>query len=489
MNDNDREFPVICTPSLLWWVFALGSAIYGCLPILMPDKGVGHKDDWILWLICGGFWLTSLCCIVYQLVTRIVADENGISWRTIRGANRADWSEVGDYYDEEVAGGNGRTVKSTVIARESKVRFDKNWRNASNLKTAIAFRAASAKAHEWGFLGARDEEEWPQVFGYSQRNGKAALAAAIVLDAGLIVLAYTMVHAMYVKSIETYHHIEPTTIASSVFMLLLVALYAIFVNGACLPRYRQLSKRKNQTITVDRETLTFSDGATVLTVHWNEVTDYYWTCAQKQFLKANNLGRIETLHGPVSFYHEINYRSRLAKIVEKYAVNAKQREWRIVQSYDSLETPSSVADQALGVRRFGYRNRTVRALVGLPTICTVAPMIAVACQYVLGTPVLIVTLGLSCAVLPITVYGWAVFFRSAIVIDDDAITKISPLGELRIRWDDVQEVKIKPLGERSGGYVKSDRAKISITGYETNVGDLVAEIERRAVNATIKRSE
>jgi len=110
-------------------------------------------------------------------------------------------------------------------------------------------------------------------------------------------------------------------------------------------------------------------------------------------------------------------------------------------------------------------------------------------QRLLGQPVPRVVLDGAIVVLVITGYIWAVFYRSAIIIDDDAITHIFPMGRRRIPWDEVTRINIRPLEAPLGISVQSERGRIAITGFETNVQDLGNEIERRSVNATIKRSE
>jgi hypothetical protein len=73
------------------------------------------------------------------------------------------------------------------------------------------------------------------------------------------------------------------------------------------------------------------------------------------------------------------------------------------------------------------------------------------------------------------------------VLDDNEITKITPFGKTRVVWNDVTEVKVN-LGELIGGsFVKSERRTLPISSLLNNVADLIAEIQKHAVNATIRK--
>jgi len=484
-TDDDIKYPVVSAPSRVEWLLVI---ILG-VPTIALITIMGHETDpRRVWALVGLGGMVLVFCIpfvVRQLVYRIVADANGISWCTIGGANRANWSEVSNYYNEEGRVGERIIIRAVIVARETKVRFHSDWRNSSKLRAAVALSATNAVAHSWGFLGARDEDEWPQVFGYSEPNLKDKLRHLMLANTAIVIVFLLTAHEVYAKSMARDHEITLFTILAFAILIFLLGMMAVLLNAMLLPAYREFVRRKGQTITVDRETITFTDGASLMTARWAEVSDYYWTASSGKSLKRNDLGRIETPGGPICFHDEIDNRLGLAKIVERYAINTRQHEWRVKECYDSLEAAEPPSDQECSSRRYSYRNRSVRSLAALATFVPATPLF----QHMFGILVARGVIEGALVLTTLTGYFWAVFLRSAIVIDDEAITKMSPFGQLSIRWDDVSEVKISSMECRLGTYVKSDRAKIAITGFESNVDDLLTEIERRAVNATIKRSE
>jgi len=477
-SDDDIKYPIVSTPNR-----SLGGLAVLCIVFGLLNQHLQHETgDWSH--IAAGYavcFIPAILIIPVLLLYRIVADETGISWRTFNGLSHANWSEVSDYYDDQV----GSMSNAVVVARETKIRFGNDWRNASDLKTAITHHASNAKAKEWGFLWARDDDRGPEVFGYSEKKRYIWLWTLILGNAIILIYTAPNLYILFVKNVAVFHHIAPIMIAMFAVTNLVFAMPFVLFNGLVLPSYIGFAGRMKQMITVDDETITFFDGESTVIARWDEVSDYYFTSSPGQTIKRSDLGWIETANGPFCFQIGIDNYTRLVWIVRKYAMNAKQQVWRLEKSYTSLEPSQPLADQERGSKRYSYRNRMVRSLAAFVTIFPAMPLL----QRLLGQPVPRVVLDGAIVVLVITGYIWAVFYRSAIIIDDDAITHIFPMGRRRIPWDEVTRINIRPLEAPLGISVQSERGRIAITGFETNVQDLGNEIERRSVNATIKRSE
>lgn len=490
MEDKDVIAPVVCTPDptgrVLVTLCGIVSLVFVAIAIHTPPRSAG---DWVAFGSLLTFFLVlGVGVTIHERVCRIVADEDGLSWRGVRGERRAAWSEVSDYYDHQFGSSNGRYFEAVVIVGGARLRFDKSWRNSGGIKAAIVLNAKDAKADRWELLGARTNVDRPQVFGYSGITGNGRLLMIIVANLIALNELYDTPYHAYVKSIARFHHVEPYTIAMLAMHVSLWVMMLVTLNAMLLSGYTEFLKRKKETITFDRETLTFSDGVSALTARWDEVTDYYWTSSPSDMIKMPIIGRIETPGGPICFLRDMDKGTRLARIVELYASKARQHEWRIEDSWQSLEPAAPATDHQRGIKRFGYRNRFVRFFAVMATLLIAAPILIYLLHHIVSLPSGKFGAGIAVVPFVLACYLWSVFNRSAVVVDDDSIIKISPLGQRRIGWDNVRYVCLYGAQSPIRGLVKSDHCTIIITESVTNVADLLIEIERRSLNATIEKS-
>jgi hypothetical protein len=474
---------VVSTPSRIEWAGVVFLCVYALLPVWLLLRSPRTSDAWVFFgVITPLFLIGALYLAFRQLTYRIVATEDGISWRLWQSSGQAMWADVRDYYNE-ASNRRSSGYNSKIVAGRTSIGFNIRWTHSAELKAAVERHATAAKAKAWGCLGARDEDGWPQTFGYSLRKAKRSLntlvsCVVLVIGGDGWLATFCMVA----------RHKDGFSIAMFGFTALVLTLYGALISTSPWLTYKELRRRKSESIIVDRETLTFTSGEDVTAASWSDVIDYYWTTSVGGILKISNQARVETRSGPICFFFEIDDCPRLTKIVETYATNAAHHKWRTVSACESLEPRQSPWNGDSGGKRYSYRSRTVRILLAIPAVYVIAPFVVAASQYCLGLPVATTRLcwigGPSLLLLG---YGLAVFYRSAIVLDDNEITKITPFGKTRVVWNDVTEVKVN-LGELIGGsFVKSERRTLPISSLLNNVADLIAEIQKHAVNATIRK--
>jgi len=119
---------------------------------------------------------------------------------------------------------------------------------------------------------------------------------------------------------------------------------------------------------------------------WADVLDYYYTSIKVSGITRTDLARIESRNSVIELTIGIGNRLRLERIVERFAVNARRRGWRVDKSADSLDSQKSPSSREHS-NHYSYRNRTVRSLVVLLTFCTSLPVLLAACDFCLRLPV------------------------------------------------------------------------------------------------------
>jgi hypothetical protein len=427
--NDDLKSPVIAKPgneelaAAIFFLLFCGAAI----TIIIKFCQSTDVSSWLaIAILILPLILLGLYLILHYATYRIMVDNVGLSWRTWRGAGWANWEDVSDYYDEE-SEGKKRILRSTVIADGRKIKFDQIWRKSAELKSAISLRAQKARAKEWGYFGARDEDDYPQVFVYSQRKIRNNRLLLFVFS--ILFFAYwcDITGSKFLRMLKELPHIPWWDCGALITMLFLLDILIVYPNALILARYNELKRRRNERITVDREKITYEDSGIVTKAQWGDVSKFYWTSDSKQTLKINDIAWIDTKNGPICFYFEIENYRRLAKIVEKYAVNASARKWLLMDRYDSLDPKEEI--QKEDVKRYLFRNRNFRALSFLPTIYTIAPLIAIGSRLYFGEPIDSVIIGITFVAFLFCCYCWVVFYKSSIVIDHDKISKISIFGE------------------------------------------------------------
>jgi hypothetical protein len=172
----------------------------------------------------------------------------------------------------------------------------------------------------------------------------------------------------------------------------------------------------------------------------------------------------------------------LDEIIKALATQSKSRSW-LPRGYHSLDGKIETGEDGLG--RYSYRSRDVRCLILVPIVFAVVLFISMMQLIFLDQrPIEAYIWGLFFVCLLAAVYLIAIFRKSAIEINNDAIRQISLFGERRIFWEDIKYVRIN-----EGGYltvlVKSDHLTIPISGFINDVNLLAKEIQNRSINAKV----
>ncbi len=476
---------VSCRPSSEWWaVIAMAvffTVIAGLALILPSNPPPLHPVLQAIFFgmvsvasLLAAAWLTW-----WTLNARILADTRGLRWRGLFGWKSARWEEVQDYYDRLPSQSHGQRHSRAIIKTSNgTISFSSQWTHVEPFREQVERRVTQARAQEWGVWGSRPCDPWPQVFDYGTWSNRWM---APILSVMLVAfLAYTLAKPV-LRTVSQFG------VPGWGVTLAMLGVFVVFIlsKGALLlliiGRYREAGHRRSERITVDTRGILFDDGARRVEAAWTEVTGYGIVSGPGALLSRNV---VETRQGELDFLASIKQATLLQAIIQRYAVDAADKEWRLRVDPEALGGEAarwSGGRVGVGARVYHYQPRMYRALLWLPFgLCMALGFEAwTAWQGVLPGTQAVGLGGAAAACGLIFLGGWYAYRVCRVETDEGGLTWITPLARRRLVWGQVEDYWL--TGEHNSGVVqgRSERLRFSrgIVGYE----ELKEEIARRAV--------
>ena len=376
----DPADTVTCRPSGEWWQLVGSAGFFGVMAgtgALLPANPPPLHPV----LEAVFFGTVSVACLLaaawlmwWTLTARILADASGLRWRGRFGWKSARWEEVRDFYDDLPVRAGRDSGQATIKAPSGTVSFSRQWTNVGPLRALVARRAANAATGEWGLLGTRSCDRWPRVFRYDtwQNIWAPRILLKLVLTGFGYAFAKPIQQAVGLAGLVGW----PMKLALFAPYLLIFFLYAgplLFV----FAQYRAAGRRRAERIRVDMEGIVFEDGARRFEAAWADVTGYQ-IAGGAGALSARYV--VETRQGEFDFLAALSGATLLKAIIQRYAENAADREWRARVDPEALGGEAarwSGGEVGSGARVYHYRTRAHRAMLGLPLGLCVA--IALVC--------------------------------------------------------------------------------------------------------------
>lgn len=422
------------------------------------------------YFFCGGYFALRLC-------DEIIADENGLRWRSLRNRQSITWPQIRDYYQPEFHRRNAE-----IETESGNFKFDlAMMTNAATLRAAIEKHATNARTSQWEVLGLRPELDWPRTFEYKpekhRRSSIVSVIFAVLWVAGFVCAAWSVRDGF--ADIWKYSGPAFSFLGLLIFGLT-ISIGPMFA-WIVIATQRETMMRRAQNIRVSTSGLLYQNGAEHIEDAWNEVLDYYrdpmafWSAADDRFVVITPRGEWD--------FTLIEDRFLLQEIIKRNATNAKYSHWREYH-------PDREALAAQGERVFTYRTRELR-----PFAIGVVPMIMT--LIVLGfflptdetsrqTPAdrssfLIIMLPYA---LIAAIFCWT-YLVGEIRIVDRGIRQRGILGKKFLTWNE-----IKQLHRRwSGAYeIVGEKTHIRFRPSIADTKILRDEITRRAINAEVMPS-
>ena len=259
------------------------------------------------------------------VMDRVVADDVGLSWHVSWRRYYARWEDVTAYYDQrkpQTSRGSrfptAETWQRVVKTKAGTLIFNEDrWPNDRQMRDWIREHATSATFRCWGEMRTAPED-WPLLFHYDTAMNRNSLRW--LHQWHLIGIAAFVAYFFWVW--QTTHAWLPWT-----WLLTPTGLFFVLKQGALLALYpssRRTEPYLKRKIRADAAGLTFIDGDTREQIAWGDIEDFYvegMRCVvvspngEQDFLEA-------TLTGDIN----------LRKVIARYAVNAKQTQWRKVKT-------------------------------------------------------------------------------------------------------------------------------------------------------------
>ena len=409
----------------------------------------------------------SLWLAAWLVRARIVADEHGLRWRGVGRERTAAWADVSDFYERRLP---SRKAQCVIETSADKVTFGAGaWNDSPALRALVEQNAAYARARTWQTLGLRPELDWPRTFGYDTRANRLAPAQ---FTGALLLLAGLWAWLFVPKLIRTYGTAEWSWNVAGAALFGLVLLSKGVLVGAARRAARNTRQRFGERITVDKQGVTFTDGARTVAAAWDDITAY--RVVRKGFA---SLCVVETKRGAWDFAPTISESAILCQAIEQHATAAPQTGWRVPDE-ENLARRWSSGCEGVGERVFHYRTRTNRAMLCLPTVVLIVAALltgaGLASWGIWGWAFWLLY------ALP-TAWGWARYFGASVRVGE-CLTQYTAFGPRRLAWSDIDDFYLSGDETRFGNVVGAN-TRIRFWMGIADCEELKEEIARRAVHS------
>ena len=452
----------------------LAGVAVGALALLVFMAVLEVPHDAEGWSVLAIMFVLAGAMPVYWLVARgrgrIELDASGARWRTAFGRwHSTRWDETESCDARLPASKEFWTF--AIYTRQGAFSWTQAFENAADL-APFAARFCS--------LIPADPDDWPRHFDY--RNGEIIVAALGVpfLGAGLIWELKWALAGNLSRQLALYVPLYgwPLTLAGFGFfgfLLVGVPLLLLVVLGAMARGYWL---HRGEVFVADARGLRWNKpGEPEFFAGWDDLQTLHteargWPIALPFY-------RLQTARGDVSWNNSLNGNAFFIRTLAERAPQLKHSTSpRLCE--DLSRAPNGEET------RFDFKKRDLRALLWLGAVASVLGVLnAIFGPFQLNpdNPPMPPWVGwlLALATLAMTSYGWWLFWRGAIVLDQRGIRWELPLRRRFVAWDEIDELRIeKELFLICGG------RKVPLVGAPlrpAHVERLWEQVEARAVNA------
>ena len=481
MNDK-KMFGLRGDAWALAWIFGgLALATTGLGLFLRPKK----LDEQLVLITMILFFAIPFAVSVWWVVkTKVVVDDNGLTYCDWREKVQLRWGDIGDYYFK-------KRDKFSVAHFEAQGRvFVLNHMLAQNdvLQQTIREKATASRAKTWELHGTRTFDEWPRVFRYKDGNGFLLVLAAIGITTLLLALQLSKAATNGGFS-SIWQNIALLMNGFSIPLRIAFILTLLFSCGAMpflivATRWPQIKAGRaylQQMVSADLRGLTFQSPQEHTPIAWDRVLDYYLDPVAGTLQNADRCV-VVTERGEWTFLSTIVEGYTLREIIKTYATNAKPKDWAYKPGYDrdNLKTPGQFQAKA-GTKVFHFRTRTARAILLLFTIVIAFVPVSVLFGGKFKTNADF--FGLAVFLFPIAVgvvTGWLGYFKTHFVLDERGIATRGWRKSRFIAWTEIESYQAG-----SDGYfleIRTAQKTIRFLRMFSDMSDFKHEVQNRAIN-------
>ena len=254
---------------------------------------------------------------LWLLTYEVTADDERLKWRKLHRWRSVGWVEVTDYYDKKLPKVQQRTVIETSAGS---VWLSKDWTNHEVLRVLVQQKARRARAKEWGLIGTRPEDDWPQVFFY---DAKEVRKTSLFFGTALVVLIALSLYQIGPKAIRILSNSPRSPgreweLAALTVMVIMMFCYPAMFLPLWLPVMLETRRHRGERITASLEGIIFEDDKRRIAASWNDVTDYF-AAPLESWIKADYRFVVVTRHATFEFIRTLKEAGRLRQIIDRYA--------------------------------------------------------------------------------------------------------------------------------------------------------------------------
>lgn len=463
----------------LWALAAIFLAL--ALPLIYalwisPPPRPAPEEWWVAYALLGIILMPTVGVALFSaffcLWVRLIADDDGLRWRYFGRWHRAGWAEITDYYIQPHPQAKTKRIVATPANSVNLNLFPKA---ADQLAHAVQERAQHAKTREWGLLGTRPCDEWPQTFTYDLREFRQF---PFILAFMTLAMPFSLwLKADFAPPAEIAATIQgwlpfigwPVLILAGLTFVALFSVYPLLALIS-LPRVRIARARQEQKIICDLQGIALQGCEPPLKVAWPDVTRYYTTYF-KGWIDIPGLYVVETTQGRFDF-SGIERQPLLIAIIQRYATQASTTQWQ------------NLADKTDGVRHnptsalfpvvHTYRTNINRAMCWLPTGFALAILLSLWLNPDSNLPRDNIFVPAICGFVAFCM--WLLYYNTTLTRTETGLSTSFFGRQASLGWNEIEK-----LDYRNGFFMVSGRGRsLRFSRYIGGVHELVDEIIRRA---------
>lgn len=386
----------------------------------------------------------TLLGIAWCLRARIEADGGGLRWRGLWGEEKtASWGELVEFYD---ALGEKQSASVLVFRDGRKLSWDRSWENTALLRRLVSEKTGTA----WEKRGQKGTAG-PLVCRESPLAATSQRIFFSVTSIGLIGFGIGWPITVLLRA-KARHELEWFTIAPALIMGVLILGMA----GAYIAITRQIwSRPGGLTITVEDGGFRV-EGAEHWSARWSDLEE----------IRSSGFG------------YEVVTRNGTLKLDNNFT-NLRPFLARVQEALPQKESPAVLRGES---RRFGYNDRSYRAVLLLPLCLGLLPLLLAGLSRWLDLPIQNIreTAPLFVPLFLLGVWGYWRTYAAWIELDDDGLTQVGFGGRKRVRWSEIDDYFLTGADSFGFGNVVAHGVRIRFwVGIEEGAV-LVKVIEARA---------